>query len=111
MLKEQERQAEEQRKAEEQKRAEEARKQAELKKKLEDAKKKKEAELKKKREEERKRVEAQKKQFDAERIAALLNKAPDKGGADTEPRAQRADQGQGSHSRRAGGTRSQAFGQ
>jgi colicin import membrane protein len=82
MLKEQERQAEEQRKAEEQRRAEEARKQAELKKKLEEAKKKKEAELKKKREEERKRreAEAKKKQFDAERIAALLNKAPDKGG-------------------------------
>jgi colicin import membrane protein len=85
MLKEQERQAEEQRKAEEQKRAEEARKQAELKKRLEDAKKKKEAELKKKREEERKRAEAQKKQFDAERIAALLNKAPDRGGPAQNP--------------------------
>jgi colicin import membrane protein len=74
MLKEQERQAEEQR------RAEEARKQAELKKKQEDAKKKREAELKKKREEEKKRKEAEaKKNFDAEKIAALLNKTPDKG--------------------------------
>ena len=87
LLKEQERQAEEQRKAEEQKkieeqkRLEEERKQAEHKKKLEEEKKRKEAELKKKREEERKRkeAEAKKKQFDAEKIAALLNKTPDKG--------------------------------
>ena len=44
-------------------------------------KKRKEAELKKKREEEKKRkeAEAKKKQFDAEKIAALLNKMPDKG--------------------------------
>ncbi len=89
LLKEQERQAEEQKKArseqkkiEDQKRLEEERKQAELKKKQEDEKKRKEAELKKKREEEKKRkeAEAKKKQFDAETIAALLNKVPDKGG-------------------------------
>ncbi len=87
LLKEQERQAEEQKKVEEQKKIEEQkrlqeeRKQAELKKKLEEEKKRKEAELKKKREEERKRkeAEAKKKQFDAEKIAALLNKTPDKG--------------------------------
>jgi colicin import membrane protein len=81
LLKEQERQAEEQKKIEEQKRLEEERRQAELKKKLEEEKKRKEAELKKKREEEKKRkeAEAKKKQSDAEKIAALLNKAPDKG--------------------------------
>jgi colicin import membrane protein len=87
LVKEQERQAEEQRKeqerqAEEQerKRLEEEQKQAELKKKLEEEKKRKEAELKKKREEEKKRKEAEaKKRFDAERIAALLNRVPDKG--------------------------------
>jgi colicin import membrane protein len=81
LLKEQERQAEEQKKIEEQKRLEEERRQAELKKKLEEEKRRKEAELKKKREDEKKRkeAEAKKKQFDAEKIAALLNKAPDKG--------------------------------
>jgi colicin import membrane protein len=86
LMREQERQAEEQRKAEEQKKLEEqkrleeeARKQAELKKKQEEAKKKKEAELKKKREEEKKRKEAEAKKFDAEKMAALLNKIPDKG--------------------------------
>lgn len=81
LLKEQERQAEEQKKIEEQKRLEEERRQAELKKKQEEEKKRKEAELKKKREEEKKRkeAEAKKKQFDAEKIAALLNKTPDKG--------------------------------
>ena len=86
LLKEQERKAEEekkleeQRKAEEQKRLEEERKQAELKKQQEEAKKKREAELKKKKEEEKKRKEAEaKKKFDAEKIAALLNKMPDKG--------------------------------
>jgi colicin import membrane protein len=87
LLKEQERQAEgqkkieEQKRAEEQKRLEEERKQAEIKKKLDEEKRRKEAELKKKREEEKKRkeAEAKKKQFDAEKIAALLNKAPDKG--------------------------------
>ena len=79
MLKEQERQAEEQKKLEEQKKAEEQR-QAELKKKLDEEKKRKEAALKKKREEEKKRREAEaKKKFDAEKIAALLNKMPDKG--------------------------------
>src|SRR5262249_26567660 len=86
LLKAQERQAEEQRKlqeqqkAEEQRRLEEERKQAELKR-LEEEKRRKEAELKGKREEEKKRkeAEAKKKQFDAERIAALLNKVPDKG--------------------------------
>ena len=86
LLKEQERQAEEQRKLEEQKkieeqrRLEEERKQAELKRKLEEEKRRKEAELKRKREEEKKRKEAEaKKKFDAEKIAALLNKVPDKG--------------------------------
>jgi colicin import membrane protein len=93
LLKEQERQAEEQKKLEEQKKAEEQkkiedqkrleeeRKQAELKKKLEEEKKRKQAELKKKLDEEKKRkeAEAKKKQFDAENIAALLNKVPDKG--------------------------------
>ena len=93
LLKEQERQAEEHKKAEEQKkvedqkrieeqkRLEEERKLAELKKKQEEEKKRREAELKKKREEEKKRkeAEAKKKQFDAENIAALLNKVPDKG--------------------------------
>jgi colicin import membrane protein len=87
LLKEQERQAEErkkveeQKKIEEQKRLEEERRQAELKKKLEEDRRRKEAELKKKREDEKKRkdAEAKKKQFDAEKIAALINKAPDKG--------------------------------
>jgi colicin import membrane protein len=93
LLKEQERQAEERKKLEEQKKAEEQKqledqkrleeesKQAEIKKKLDEAKRRREAELKKKREEEKKRkeAEAKKKQFDAEKIAALLNKAPDKG--------------------------------
>jgi colicin import membrane protein len=78
--KEQERQAEEQRQEQERKRLEEEQKKAELKRKLEEEKKRKEAELKKKREEEKKRKEAEaKKRFDAERIAALLNKVPDKG--------------------------------
>jgi colicin import membrane protein len=85
LLKEQERQAEEQKKAEEQrkieeqKRLEEERKRAELKKKLDEEKKRKEAELKKKREDEKKRKEAEAKKFDAEKMAALLNKLPDKG--------------------------------
>ena len=83
MLKEQERQAEEQRKAEEQRRLEEEkqRKEAEVKKKRDEDRRKKLAELKKKREDEQKRKEAEaKKQFDAEKISALLNKIPDKGG-------------------------------
>lgn len=88
MLKEQQRQAdelikaEEQRKAEEQKRIEEEqkRKEAEAKKKRDEERRKKLAELKKKQDEEKKRKEAEaKKQFDAEKIAALLNKVPDKG--------------------------------
>jgi colicin import membrane protein len=78
---EEQKRAEEQKKIEEQKRLEEERKQAELKKKHDEEKKRKEAELKKKREEEKKRkeAEAKKKEFDAEKIAALLNKTPDKG--------------------------------
>jgi colicin import membrane protein len=78
---EEKRQAEEQRQAEERKRVEEEeRKKAELKRKLEEEKRRKEAELKKKREEEKKRKEAEaKKRFDAEKIAALLNKVPDRG--------------------------------
>jgi colicin import membrane protein len=93
LLKEQEREAEEQKKAEElkkieeQKRLEAERKQAELKKKLDEEKRRKEAELKKKREDEKKRkeAEAKKKQFDAENIAALLNKVPDKGAPSQSP--------------------------
>jgi len=88
MLKEQERQAEEQRKVEEQRKADEQkrleeehkRKEAEAKKKRDEERRKKLAELKKKQDEEKKRKEAEaKKQFDAEKIAALLNKVPDKG--------------------------------
>ncbi len=70
---------EEERKQAELKKQEEERKQAELKKKLEEEKKRKEAALKKKREEEKKRQEAEaakQKQFDADKIAALLNKVP-----------------------------------
>ena len=100
LLKEQERQAEEQKKLEEQKRAEEEqkkaeekkrleeeRKQAELKKKQEEEKRRKAAEAKKKKEEEKRRqeAEAKKKQFDAEKIAALLNKTPDKGAPASAP--------------------------
>lgn len=90
MLKEQERQREEQRKAEEaraeeqkrieeQQKREEERRQAELKKQREEAARK-AAEIKKKREDEKKRkeAEAKKKEFDANKIAALLNKTPDK---------------------------------
>ena len=78
---EEQRKLEEQQKLEEQRRLEEERKQAELKHRLEEEKRRKEAELKRKREEEKKRkeAEAKKKQFDAEKIAALLNKVPDKG--------------------------------
>lgn len=68
---ERKRQEEEARKAEEAKKAEERRR-AEEKKKAEEARKKKLAE------EKRKAEEAKKKQFDADRIAALLNKVPDK---------------------------------
>ena len=77
---EEQRRLEEQQKLEEQRRLEEERKKAELKR-LEEEKRRKEAELKRKREEEKKRkeAEAKKKQFDAEKIAALLNKVPDKG--------------------------------
>lgn len=75
---EEQRRAEEKKKAEEQKRLEEERRQAELKKKREEEKKRREAALKKKREEERKRQEAEAKQkFNADKIAALLNKVPD----------------------------------
>lgn len=69
------RRADEKRKAEEQKKAEEKRK-ADERKKAEDKKKadeKRLAELKKRQEEEKK-----KKQFDADKISALLNKVPDK---------------------------------
>jgi colicin import membrane protein len=85
------RQAEEARKMEEQKRADERkraeerkkleeRRQAELKRK-ENEKKRREAAAKRKRDEEKKRLEteaAAKSKFDADRIAALLNKVPDK---------------------------------
>lgn len=79
-----ERQAEEQRK----KQAEEKRKKAEAKKKAAEKKKKelakkKEAERKKKLAEQRRKAEEakKKKQFDADRIAALIDKSPDKRGA------------------------------
>jgi colicin import membrane protein len=76
-----EKRREEQQRAEELKRIEEEKKAAELKKKQEEERRKKEAELKKKREDEKRReAEAKKKQFDAAKIAALLNKVPDKGG-------------------------------
>jgi colicin import membrane protein len=71
--------------------AEEARKQAEARKKADEEKKRKLTEAKKKAAEEKKRkeAEAKKKQFDAQRIAALLNKVPDKSapptGAPTPP--------------------------
>jgi colicin import membrane protein len=77
---EEQKRLEEQKKAEEQKRHEEERRQAELKKKREEEKRKREAALKKKREEEKKRQEAEaakQKQFNADKIAALLNKVPD----------------------------------
>jgi colicin import membrane protein len=76
---EEQKRAEEQKKAEEQKRREEQRRQAELKKK--EAEKKRKAALTKKREEEKKRREAEMaaaSKFDADRIAALLNKVPNK---------------------------------
>jgi colicin import membrane protein len=77
---EESRKEEERRKAEEQKKAEEKRK-AEEKKKAEELKKKKEEE-KKLAEAKRKAEEAKKKQqFDADRIAALIDKTPDKRGA------------------------------
>jgi colicin import membrane protein len=86
-------------KLEQERKAEEARKQAEaekkfneeLKKKAAEEKKRKLVEAKKKAAEEKKRkeAEAKKKQFDAQRIAALLNKVPDKSspptGAPTPP--------------------------
>jgi colicin import membrane protein len=78
-------------KLEQERKAEEARKQAEAKKKAEEEKKRKLAEAKKKAEADKKRkeAEAKKKQFDAQRIAALLNKVPDKSlppaGAPTPP--------------------------
>ena len=78
-------------KLEQERKAEEARKQAEAKKKADEEKKRKMAEAKKKAEADKKRkeAEAKKKQFDAQRIAALLNKVPDKSapaaGAPTPP--------------------------
>jgi colicin import membrane protein len=80
--------ADERKRAEEQKRLEEQRKQAEVKKRKDEEKKRREAALKKKREEAKKRQEemrrqeaeaaAKAKQFDADKISALLNKVPDK---------------------------------
>lgn len=83
---EEQKRAEEQKRVEEQKRAEERRlleeqrRQAELKRK-ENEKKRREAAAKRKRDEDKKRLEAEaaaKSKFDADRIAALLNKVPDK---------------------------------
>jgi colicin import membrane protein len=85
-------------KAEELKQIEDQKKAAELKKRQDEDKRKKEADLKKKREEEMKRreAEAKKKQFDAEKIAALLNKVPDKGGpAAAVPPAERPSKAKG----------------
>ena len=86
---EQDRIAAEQKKAEEQRKLEEQRKKEEEKKKAEE-KKRKEEELKKKKEHEkkladarRKAEEAKKKKFDADRIAALIDKSPDKKGGPT----------------------------
>jgi colicin import membrane protein len=99
MLKEQARQAQEKAKAEELQRAEEARlaeaqrqaeerrkaeekRQAEAKRKADEEKRRREAQLKRKQDEEKRRREAEaarQKQFDAAKIAALLNKVPDKG--------------------------------
>jgi colicin import membrane protein len=69
----------EQKRAQEQKRAEERRRKAELKR--QEEKRRREAALRKKREDEKKRLEAEaaaKSKFDADRIAALLNKVPDR---------------------------------
>jgi colicin import membrane protein len=80
-LAEEKRKADEERRAEEQKRLEEQRRQAELKKRREDEKRRREAALKRKQEEDKRRQEAdaaKQKQFDADKIAALLNKVPDK---------------------------------
>lgn len=71
------RKAEEERKAAEKQRAEDEKKRAEAKRKAEEAKKL--AEQKRLAEQRRKAAEAKKKQFDADRIAALLNKVPDRG--------------------------------
>lgn len=76
---EDEKRAEEQKKAEELKKAEEKKKEEE-KKKAEEKKKKLEQE-KKLAEERRKAAEAKKRKFDADRIAALIDKSPDKRGA------------------------------
>jgi len=75
---EQERKAEEEKKKAEEKKKEEAKKKAEEKKKLE-AKKK--AEEKKRKLAEEKRKQREKNKFDADKIAALLDKTPDKRGA------------------------------
>jgi colicin import membrane protein len=78
-------------KLEAERRAEEARKQAEARKKADEENKRKLAKARKKADEQKKRreAEAKKKQFDAQRIAALLNKVPDKSapptGATTPP--------------------------
>jgi colicin import membrane protein len=78
-------------KLEQERKAEEERRQAEAKKKADEEKKRRLAEAKKKAAEEKKRkeAEAKKKRFDAQRIAALLNKVPDKNpppaGAPTAP--------------------------
>ncbi len=89
LLKEQERQAEEQKKAEEQRKAEAEQKRLEEQRRAEEIKRKQEEERRRKLAEQRKReaerkkkeAEAKKKQFDAEKIAALLNKVPEKGPA------------------------------
>jgi colicin import membrane protein len=69
---------EEQQRAEQQKRIEEEKRLAEQKRKAEEDRKRRLAEMKKKRDAEKKRQEAEAKQkeFDAEKIAALLNKVP-----------------------------------
>jgi colicin import membrane protein len=88
-IEEEQKQADARKRAEEeQKRLVEQRKQAELKRKRDDARKRREAALKKKREEARKREEQKKrqeaeaaakaKQFDADKISALLDKVPNK---------------------------------
>jgi colicin import membrane protein len=77
---EEQKRAAEQKQAEERRKLEEQRRQAELKRR-EDEKKRREAAAKRKREAQKKRLEAEaaaKSKFDADRIAALLNKVPDK---------------------------------
>lgn len=93
-----ERKAEEEKKQAEQKKLEEEKKKREAEaKKIEEEKKRKLAEAKKKADDEKKRreAEAKKKQFDAEKIAALLNKVPDKSAPTGAPEPQKPTNAKG----------------